>query len=234
MNEMVFYDIETQCKDQFLFAEKLKEYTQNSIISEINKRNNIKEERKVKELNAIITLFGQATRIYNSSIILIRQGYPDATMILCRGLVEATINIDYIGQKDQYNRSCEYFKNGIKSIKIWKRSEISKNKQLYKEYELLCNATHNNYSAISKNIKGDKFNIGETSDNVEFVAEFINACYSYLICIMNEYFGLGRFNILNLGMPKSVLRLVGNFYYFKDPLITTTIAGYIEFGDKLV
>ncbi|MDU1978389.1 MAG: hypothetical protein E6726_08275 [Clostridium sp.] len=81
---------------------------------------------------------------------------------------------------------------------------------------------------------GDKFNISETSDNAEFVAVFINACYSYLICIMHEYIDLGRLNIFNFGMPKDFLRLVVDFYYFKDPLITDTVTAYIEFGDTLV
>lgn len=52
---------------------------------------------------------------------------------------------------------------------------------------------------------GDKFNISETSDNAEFVAVFINACYSYLICIMHEYIALGRLNIFNLECLKMFL-----------------------------
>lgn len=230
MDKEVLNNIKEQCEEQYIYYGRLNEYINEVIIDTLNNKIQIKKSKDVK---AVMILFGQATRIFRASTILVYQGYQDNAIILIRSLVEATISIGYIIQEDQDGRASKYFENGIKNVNIRKRAEYSKNKQLYKEYKELCNQTHNNYSAISKNIMGNKFNLSETSDNAEFVAIFINACYSYLICTIHEYCDLGTQKILNFGMPKNVLKLVGDFYYSKDPLISTIIKAKIEYIDKL-
>ena len=221
----IYEIIKEECKEQFNFSERIEQYVEGILLNNINdfKKENIDPlSINEKELDlALSLLIAQGIRTYKSNLILVKEGYASNALAGLRSLVEIIFNIEYIleNEKFKYKRANNYL-NNRKSDKVWKKAELSLNRELYKAYVILCEFSHFNLKATQHNVNDNKINVSSDNSMTEATATFVNSVYYYFILIVCDYYSISTTYLENIDIPQQVKTLVDSYSTEKDVVDT--------------
>ncbi|MGN9163473.1 hypothetical protein [Clostridium sulfidigenes] len=214
MEDEIINKVNIECKEQFQFEDDIKILIDNDIVPKINEYlHGVKNDKKQLLINKAITfLTCQEIRNYNSSMLLIRNGYATNALVNLRQMVEIILEINFIlGDTNKtYERALNYFKDGNKVGK-YKKSIYSFNTRLYKAYEVLCNHSHANSNALYKNKNGNIISIGPNDILVKETSILVNSIFYYSLETILKFYNINDTVIEKINVPENVKDEIINY-----------------------
>lgn len=221
MENKLIVKIYNECKEQFEFEEKIRSIVQNDVVNKMNEFIKSDKSDKNKFIDKAIThLACQGIRNYDSSMLLVHHGYSTNALTNLRQMVEIILEIEYILEDENkaYNRANKYL--NLKGNKLSKpeKSLYSFNTQLYSLYEILCEYSHANISALNQNEKDNLISIKANDVLVKKASVIVNSTFCYLLESIFRYYKIDKKIIEDINMPEDVSFILKGYNFERDIL----------------